>query len=110
VTSDNVEYIKLTDHNQSPNPHELLSTEFKAKINKRAETSTDAPRKIIHEALLDVHPGDASAISNYNAAQRSVERKKNNVSVAAPILFKNIKISEELNRSSHVDVGAQLGI
>jgi hypothetical protein len=47
----------LTEHNHSSNPDKLLSTEFKAKINKRAETSTGATQK------LDVHPVDASAIS-----------------------------------------------
>jgi len=98
VTFDSMEYTILTDHNHVPNPDELISIEFKAKVNKRAETSTDAPRKIIHEALLDVHPADGSIITNYNSAQRTVERKrkKNDVSIATPTSFKNIKIPDEL--------------
>jgi hypothetical protein len=67
VTFDNMECIILTDHNHVPNPDGLISIEFKAKVNKRAETSTDAPLKIIHETLLDVHSADGSTITNYNS-------------------------------------------
>jgi hypothetical protein len=55
VTLNNMKLVKLIDHNHVPNPEELISIELRAKINKRAETSADAPQKIIHEALLDVH-------------------------------------------------------
>jgi len=105
LTFDNMEYNLLTDHNHVPNPDELISIEFKAKVNKRAETSTDAPRKIIHEALLDVHPADGSTITNYNSAQRAVERKRkrNDVSIAAPTSFKNIKIPDELKLTNTGD-------
>ena len=98
VASENSEYVKLTDHNHVPNPDELLSIEFKAKINERAVASTNAPRKIIHEAFLDIHPADASAISNYSWAQRLVERKRkrNDIPVSAPQSFEDITIPQEL--------------
>ena len=105
VTWDNAECITTTDHNHTPNPDELLSIEFRAKINKRAETSTDPPRKIIHEAFLDIHPSDALAVSNYNSAQRSAERKrkKNEVLIPAPTSFDDIKIPEELKLTNMGD-------
>ncbi len=89
VTFNNMEYVKLTDHNHVPNPDELILIEFKAKVNKRAEASTGAPRKIIHEALLDVHPADAAPITNYNSAQRTIERKcqQNDISIAVAASF-----------------------
>jgi predicted metal-dependent phosphoesterase TrpH len=72
ITSHDIEYIHLTDHNHAPNPDELLSKQFKSTIDERAETSDEPPRKIIHEALLDVYPGDAAAVQNYRTAQRAV--------------------------------------
>ena len=62
------------------------------------------PRKIIHEALLDVHPDDPLAVANYTTAQRSVQRKrnKNNISLPIPISLENIKIHEELKLTNTV--------
>ncbi|CAF3442419.1 unnamed protein product, partial [Rotaria sp. Silwood2] len=31
------------------------------------------PRKIIHVALLDIHPGNTSSVGNYRSLQRTVE-------------------------------------
>ncbi|CAF3873782.1 unnamed protein product [Rotaria sordida] len=105
VTSRDVEYIHLNDHNHAPNPDELISKQFKSIIDKRAETSNEPPRKIIHEALLDVHPGDASAVQNYRTVQRSVQRKrkKNDMPLSTPLSFENIIIPEELKLTNTGD-------
>ena len=57
-------YVILTDHSHAPNPDALISIELKSKVSENAVISNDAPRKIIHEALLSVHPDDASSIGN----------------------------------------------
>ena len=55
------QYVKLNDHMYPPNPDEIIATEFKSKIQQYATTSHDTPRRIIHEALLNVHKDDAPA-------------------------------------------------
>ncbi|CAF4653473.1 unnamed protein product, partial [Didymodactylos carnosus] len=55
VTFDGTQYIKLTDHSHALNPDEIIAAEFKSKISERAITLHDPPRRIINEALLDVH-------------------------------------------------------
>ena len=54
----------LTDHSHAPDPDALISIELKSKVSENAVISNDAPRKIIHEALLNVHLDDASSIGN----------------------------------------------
>ena len=73
MTFDHIKCANLTDHNHAPNPDELIAKQFKSVIDKRAETSNEAPRKIIHEVLLDVHPDDPLTVANYTTAQRSVQ-------------------------------------
>ncbi|CAF1391313.1 unnamed protein product [Adineta ricciae] len=84
LTVDNKEnhmqYNILTDHNHAPNPDELISKQFKTKIEERAEISNEAPRKIIHEALSEIHPDDALAVPNYTihlnvSVQRLAQKK-----------------------------------
>jgi hypothetical protein len=98
VASEGAGYTILTDHNHAPNPDEIISTEFNAQVNRCALACNDPPRKIIHGALLDIHPGDASAISDYKSAQRSIERKrkKNSIPLPSPVSFADIKIPDEL--------------
>ena len=48
----------LTDHSHAPNPDALISIELKSKVSENAVISNDAPRKIIHEALLSVLEGE----------------------------------------------------
>ena len=105
VTFDNTECINLTDHNHAPNPDEITSAKFKSKVNERAAVSSEAPRKIIHEMLLDVDPGDASSISSYTTAQRSIarKRKKNDIPLPTPSSFESIVIPEQLKLTNTGD-------
>ncbi|CAF1149113.1 unnamed protein product, partial [Didymodactylos carnosus] len=45
------------------------------KISECAITAHDSPRRIINEALLDVHTDDGTAIPSYTASHRTIERK-----------------------------------
>ena len=54
ITFDGDQYNKITEHVHAPNPEETISAEFKSKITTSATTSHDPPRRIIHEALLNV--------------------------------------------------------
>ena len=91
-------YVILTNHSHAPNPNALISIELKSKVSENAVISNVAPRKIIHEALLSVHPDDASGIDNYSALQRTIERKRKNknIPLPTPASFEDIKIPEEL--------------
>ena len=52
-------YLMLTDHSHAPNPDALISIELKSKVSENAVIANDAPRKLIHEALLSVLEGEA---------------------------------------------------
>ena len=66
----------ITEHINPPDPDENISAEFKAKISTNATASHDSPRRIIHEALLNVDQNDASAVPSYYSSQRTIERKR----------------------------------
>ena len=51
-------YVILTDHSHAPNPDALISIELESKVSENAVISNDAPRKIIHGALLSVLEGE----------------------------------------------------
>ncbi|CAF1001416.1 unnamed protein product [Didymodactylos carnosus] len=98
VTFDGTQYIKLTDHSHAPNPDEIIAAEFNSKISERAITSHDPPRRIINEALLDVHKDDGTAIPSYTASQHTIERKrkKDDIPLPRPTSFEDISISQQL--------------
>ncbi len=58
VRFDGTEYIKVTDHVHAPNPEETISMEFKSNISSGATSSHDPPRRIIHQAFLNVNKND----------------------------------------------------
>ncbi|CAF3455161.1 unnamed protein product [Rotaria sp. Silwood1] len=73
------------DHLHAPSPEETISVEFKSNISSGATISHDPPRRIIHQALLNVNKNDASAFPNYSSAQRTIERKRKKQDL--PILY-----------------------
>ncbi|CAF3132612.1 unnamed protein product [Rotaria sp. Silwood2] len=102
---DGAQYVKLNDHIHPPNPDEVIAAEFKSKIQQRATTSHDPPRRIIHEALLNVHKDDALALPSYAASQRLIgrKRKKNNISLPNPTCFQDIVIPDQLKLTNSGD-------
>jgi len=66
----------VTEHMHPPDPDENISAEFKATISTNATVSHDPPRRIIHEALLNVDENDATAVPTYYSSQRTIERKR----------------------------------
>ncbi|CAF2935955.1 unnamed protein product [Rotaria sp. Silwood2] len=102
---DGAQYVKLNDHIHPPNPDEVIAAEFKSKIQQRATTSYDPPRRIIHEALLNVHKDDALALPSYAASQRLIgrKRKKNNISLPNPTCFQDIVIPDQLKLTNSGD-------
>ncbi|CAF4598316.1 unnamed protein product, partial [Rotaria sp. Silwood1] len=91
-------HIKITDHLHAPNPEETISVEFKSNISSGATISHDPPRRIIHQALLNVNKNDASAVPNYSSAQRTIERKrkKQDLPLSRPTSFNDILIPDAL--------------
>ncbi|CAF4336433.1 unnamed protein product [Rotaria sp. Silwood2] len=102
---DGAQYVKLNDHIHPPNPDEVIAAEFKSKIQQRATTSYDPPRRIIHEALLNVHKDDALVLPSYAASQRLIgrKRKKNNISLPNPTCFQDIVIPDQLKLTNSGD-------
>ncbi|CAF4491985.1 unnamed protein product, partial [Rotaria sp. Silwood2] len=91
-------YDKVTDHNHASNPEEIISMEFKSNIIKSATTSHDPPRRIIHEALLNVNKHDGTAVPNYYSSQRTIERKrkKKDIPLPRPTSLDEVHIPDEL--------------
>lgn len=98
VIFDEYEHKLITEHIHPPDPDENISAEFKAKISTNATVSHDPPRRIIHEALLNVDQSDASAVPSYYASQRTIERKrkKNDIPLPRPQTYRDIVIPNEL--------------
>jgi len=65
VNGDGDEYITITEHVHTPNPDENISTEFKSQICTKAAICHDPPRRIIHEALLNIDQADGAAVPTY---------------------------------------------
>ncbi|CAF1544899.1 unnamed protein product [Rotaria sp. Silwood1] len=86
------------DHLHAPSPEETISVEFKSNISSGATISHDPPRRIIHQALLNVNKNDASAVPNYSSAQRTIERKrkKQDLPLSRPTSFNDILIPDAL--------------
>ncbi|CAF4623355.1 unnamed protein product [Didymodactylos carnosus] len=105
VTFDGTQYIKLTDQNHAPNPDEIIAAEFKSKISERAITFDDPPRRIINEALLNIHTDDGTTIPSYTSSQRTIERnhKRNGIPLPRPTSFGDISIPAELRITSSGD-------
>ncbi|CAF4499777.1 unnamed protein product, partial [Rotaria sp. Silwood2] len=91
-------YDKVTDHNHASNPEEIISMESKSNIIKSATTSHDPPRRIIHEALLNVNKHDGTAVPNYYSCQRTIERKrkKKDIPLPRPTSLDEVHIPDEL--------------
>lgn len=98
VRFDGTEYIKVTDHVHAPNPEEIIAMEFKSNISSGATSSHDPPRRIIHQAFLNINKKDGSAVPNYSSAQRTIERKrkKEDLPLPRPASFNDILIPDEL--------------
>jgi hypothetical protein len=98
VKSDGSEYITITEHVHTPNPDENISTEFKSQICTKAAICHDPPRRIIHEALLNIDQADGAAVPTYYSSQRTIERKrkKNDIPLPRPQTFSEILIPDEL--------------
>jgi hypothetical protein len=98
VRFDGIEYAKVTDHVHAPNPEETISMEFRSNITSGATTSHDPPRRIIHQALLNVNKNDGSAVPNYSSSQRTFERKRKKQDLPLPrsTSFNDIFIPDEL--------------
>ena len=92
------QYILTTHHIHAPNPEQTIANEFKSKIVHHAMISHDAPRRIIHEVLLSVDQNDGTAVPNYSASQRTIQRKrkKNDIALPTPSSFGDIQIPAEL--------------
>ncbi|CAM4846255.1 unnamed protein product, partial [Rotaria magnacalcarata] len=105
VRFDGAEYIKVTEHFHAPNPEEIISMEFKSNITSGATTSHDPPRRIIHQALLNVNKNNGSAVPNYSSNQRTIERrrKKQDIPIPTPITFTDINIPDELRTTNNGD-------
>ena len=73
VIFDEYEHKLITEHIHPPDPDENISAEFKAKISTNATASHDPPRRIIHEALLNIDQNDASAVPSYYSSQRTIK-------------------------------------
>lgn len=69
------EHTKITEHNHVPNPDKTISMEFMSKITSSAATCHDPPRRIIHEALLNVDKENGRVVSNYSSSQRIIEQR-----------------------------------
>jgi hypothetical protein len=65
VKGDGDEYITITEHVHTPNPDENISTKFKSQICTKAAICHDPPRRIIHEALLNIDQADGAAVPTY---------------------------------------------
>ena len=98
VSYDGCQYNKITEHVHPSNPEETLSSEFKSKISTHAANSHDPPRRIIHEALLDIDKIDSAAVPTYSSSQRTIERKrkKQDIPLPRPQAFADICIPNEL--------------
>ncbi|CAF1483628.1 unnamed protein product, partial [Rotaria sordida] len=98
ITFNDGQYNKITEHVHAPNPEETISAEFKSKITTSATTSHDPPRRIIHEALLNVDKNDGAAVPTYHSSQRTIERKRkrNNIPLPRPQTYAEIVIPDEL--------------
>ena len=97
--------IKLMDHTHAPNADEVIAAQFKSKIIERATTSHDPPRRIIHEALLNVDKEDATALPGYTASQRTIgcRHKANDIPLSSPTSFQDIIIPQELKLTNSGD-------
>ncbi len=98
VRFDGIGYVSVTDHLHAPNPEETISIEFKSDITSSATTSHDPPRRIIHQALLNVDKINGAAVPNYSSSQRTIERKrkKKDIPLPRPTSFNEILIPDEL--------------
>jgi hypothetical protein len=92
------DYNKLTEHIHAPNPEENISAEFKSNISTNAALSHDPPRRIIHEALLNIDKNDGAAVPTYYTSQRTIQRKRkrNDIPLPRPQTFSEIVIPDEL--------------
>ncbi|CAF5111642.1 unnamed protein product, partial [Rotaria magnacalcarata] len=77
----------------------------KSNITSGATTSHDPPRRIIHQALLNVNKNNGSAVPNYSSNQRTIERrrKKQDIPIPTPITFTDINIPDELRTTNNGD-------
>ena len=46
--------------------------------------SDDPPRRIIHEALLNVDKNDAATVTTYHSSQRTIQRKRKRNDIVLP--------------------------
>ena len=79
--------------------------EFKSKITNSAPTSDDSPRRIIHEALLNIDKENGTAVPNYYSSQRTIarKRKKNDIPSPRPTAFDETLFPDELKVTNGVN-------
>ena len=94
VNFDGTQYIKISDHIHAPNPDEIIAMEFKSKVIERVVTSHDPPRRIIHEALLDITE-QLLLVTHHHNVPSNVNRRRMTCFAEVKII-RNISIPQEL--------------
>ncbi|CAF1226573.1 unnamed protein product [Rotaria sordida] len=93
------------DRMHASNLDEIIAAEFKWTISEHATTLYNPPRKIINEALLNVHKNNETVLPSYAALQRIIgcKCKKNIILLPCSISFRNIIISQQFKLTSNGD-------